>query len=305
MKSTALKFIGFVICFFPMVLASTGCQWDESFDNFYDVLCVMDSQNSYNDSRCFDQRHSPKSVSTKNSSNDLVGQHDKPVLPAVEIDYLMDELKGGTRTYLGTYQTNAALSTCNNDDDENLNLPFPETVVLYNNLDAKKYGATYKVVNLETESGNVIQVVKVYENFPSTVYNRFFDNNGDLSIYQICKRIKGRLYFHFDSRFEWPSLNQPIRSTSGFCYALSSHIAIHVNGEVVPCCLDKDADLSLGNVLNSSLSDILKSERAISIKRGFDKGERREDLCQRCQFIDRFQKKNFQTISSQNQSVKS
>jgi radical SAM protein with 4Fe4S-binding SPASM domain len=103
--------------------------------------------------------------------------------------------------------------------------------------------------------------------------------------------IQGRLYLNFDSRFEWPSLSQPVRSDSGFCHGLSNHFGIHADGKVVPCCLDKEAVLDLGNCEDFSVLEILESERAKNIRNGFENRRLVEDLCRRCPFIERFDKK--------------
>src|SRR6478735_70421 len=100
--------------------------------------------------------------------------------------------------------------------------------------------------------------------------------------------LQGRIYLHFDSRFVWPSPQLPKRTTAGFCHGLSNHFGVHADGTVVPCCLDKEAVINLGNVGQQSLSSILQSPRAESMRQGFARGELREDLCQRCPFIDRF-----------------
>ncbi|MGZ3789149.1 MAG: radical SAM/SPASM domain-containing protein [Bacteriovorax sp.] len=102
------------------------------------------------------------------------------------------------------------------------------------------------------------------------------------------KRIWNRVYLHFDSRFEWPSPAMPIQSTKGFCHALSSHIGIHADGTVVPCCLDKEARLDLGNCGTKSLEEILAGKRARTMREGFLQRKLAEDLCQRCTYIKRF-----------------
>ncbi len=104
-------------------------------------------------------------------------------------------------------------------------------------------------------------------------------------------RILNRLYLHFDSRFEWPSPDAPIRSSSGTCHALSSHFGIHADGTVVACCLDKEANLALGNAETQSLEAILMSPRAQSIVMGFANNQCVEALCQRCDYIKRFDQK--------------
>lgn len=92
----------------------------------------------------------------------------------------------------------------------------------------------------------------------------------------------------FDSRFRWPNMNDEILSDIGFCHALTSHIAIHADGKVVPCCLDKEAKIELGNIFETKFSEILASERLQNMKKAFAKGIACETLCQRCDFIQRF-----------------
>lgn len=105
------------------------------------------------------------------------------------------------------------------------------------------------------------------------------------------KNITGRLYFHFDSRFEWPNYGDPDRGDKGFCHALSQQIGIHADGTVVPCCLDKEAGIPLGNVLKDSFESILGSERLTKMRDGFKKQILTEELCRKCTYIKRFDKK--------------
>lgn len=100
--------------------------------------------------------------------------------------------------------------------------------------------------------------------------------------------IKNRLYLHFDSEFEWPSLTKKVLGTKGSCYGLSSHFGVHADGTVVPCCLDKEADIPLGRVQDNTILNILNSDRSAKIKTGFKNQKLVEDLCQRCQYITRF-----------------
>ena len=104
-------------------------------------------------------------------------------------------------------------------------------------------------------------------------------------------KIRGRLYLHFDSRFEWPRLDRQEISDKGFCHALTGHFGVHADGKVVPCCLDDKGVLNLGNLFESSLNDILNSPRAVNIREGFAKGELREELCRKCDFITRFSRR--------------
>jgi radical SAM protein with 4Fe4S-binding SPASM domain len=99
-----------------------------------------------------------------------------------------------------------------------------------------------------------------------------------------------RLYLHFDSRFEWPSFSLPYQGTRGRCHGAVNHIGIHADGTVVPCCLDKNGTINLGNVKEQSLHDILNSERFIKMRDGFLNGVLVETFCQHCSFIKRFDK---------------
>ncbi|MBT7610160.1 MAG: radical SAM protein [Bacteriovoracaceae bacterium] len=102
------------------------------------------------------------------------------------------------------------------------------------------------------------------------------------------KKLREKLYLHFDSRFNWPDFDLPMLGTGGRCHGLISHIGIHADGTVVPCCLDKEARISLGNCLEQDLREILSSERAMKMKIGFQNNQLVEDLCQRCPYIRRF-----------------
>lgn len=102
-------------------------------------------------------------------------------------------------------------------------------------------------------------------------------------------RIRGRLYLHFDSRFEWPSMASAVRQEFGTCHALKGHIGIHADGTVVPCCLDHKGDIPLGNIFDSDLTSILSSPRARAMREGFREGLLVEPLCKTCGFIERFQ----------------
>lgn len=104
------------------------------------------------------------------------------------------------------------------------------------------------------------------------------------------KNIWNKLYLHFDSRFEWPSFSLPQQGKQGRCHGAVNHIGIHADGSVVPCCLDKDAVINLGNVKEQALADILNSDRFTKMRKGFLNGVLVEDFCQHCTFINRFKK---------------
>lgn len=110
-------------------------------------------------------------------------------------------------------------------------------------------------------------------------------------------RLKNRLYVHYDTEFVWPDLNLPLLGEAGRCHGLSSHFGILVDGTVVPCCLDKEGKIPLGNVKDFPLTTILDSARAKAMVKGFQNGVLVEALCRRCQYIERFPLKR---ISAEN-----
>ena len=101
-------------------------------------------------------------------------------------------------------------------------------------------------------------------------------------------RIKNRLYLHFDTEFIWPDLNLPVLGQHGRCMGLLTHFGILADGTVVPCCLDKEAAIPLGQIQDQPILDILNSPRAQNILAGFKQKKLVESLCQRCQYIERF-----------------
>ena len=87
--------------------------------------------------------------------------------------------------------------------------------------------------------------------------------------------------------FSWPDLTAPDRGEGCFCRALREQIGVLCDGTLVPCCMDHEGDLALGNLFAQDLDEILSSERASAIRRGFSEGRAVEALCRRCGFARR------------------
>ena len=102
-------------------------------------------------------------------------------------------------------------------------------------------------------------------------------------------RIDDKLFLEYGDRFAWPDRDAPAQEGKVFCYGLRDQFGILVDGTVVPCCLDSEGVIALGNVFTQELSDILSAERAKSIAEGFRCGKAEEDLCRRCGYAQRFQ----------------
>lgn len=102
--------------------------------------------------------------------------------------------------------------------------------------------------------------------------------------------IRDKVYLERGLRFEWPDKDAKDYGSHVFCYGMRDHFGILCDGTVVPCCLDSDGVMNLGNVFIEELSQILSSERAIAIAKGFERREAAEDLCRRCGYAQLFPK---------------
>lgn len=96
-------------------------------------------------------------------------------------------------------------------------------------------------------------------------------------------RLAENIYLEFDSMFAWPDSGRDEYGTEEcFCYALRNQVGVLADGTVVPCCLDHDGEMPLGNLFEQSLEEILSSPRARALYDGFTRHEAVEPLCRRC-----------------------
>lgn len=95
-------------------------------------------------------------------------------------------------------------------------------------------------------------------------------------------KLAPRIYLEQAEKFEWPSLEAPERGTTGFCYGLRDQFGVLCDGTVVPCCLDGEGAVNLGNAFKEPLKNILLSRRAQRIYEGFTARRCAESLCRRC-----------------------
>jgi radical SAM protein with 4Fe4S-binding SPASM domain len=100
-------------------------------------------------------------------------------------------------------------------------------------------------------------------------------------------KLKNNVYISMGEKFKWPSLEIEELGERAFCYGLRDQIGILVDGTVVPCCLDSDGSIYLGNIYEKDLEEILNSKRAQDIYNGFSGRKAVEELCKRCGFINR------------------
>ena len=101
-------------------------------------------------------------------------------------------------------------------------------------------------------------------------------------------RLANRTYLEMGTKFDWPDLEAPDHGSRVFCHGLGDQIGILADGTVVPCCLDHEGDLALGNLFQESMEDILASPRAQAILEGFRHRQAPEELCRKCGYATRF-----------------
>lgn len=101
-------------------------------------------------------------------------------------------------------------------------------------------------------------------------------------------RLRDGLFLEWGDRFVWPDQNAEDQGSSVFCHGLKDHFGILSDGTVVPCCLDSDGVIALGNIFQEPLTDILASPRAKAMLEGFRNRKATEALCCRCGYARKF-----------------
>ena len=134
------------------------------------------------------------------------------------------------------------------------------------------------------------------------LWNKGFDNGKNEVVFNILKekidgewaentrgiRIRNKIHLEWGERFEWPDVNAEIKGDKFFCYGLKDQFGILSDGTVVPCCLDSDGVINLGNIFAEDINSVLNSERALKMTECFAHGTASEELCKRCGYAQRF-----------------
>lgn len=131
---------------------------------------------------------------------------------------------------------------------------------------------------LDKKSTETVEKIKSYYNLSTEIVDKLYTEDNVL--------IKNNIYVDKDNEFKWPTLNNN-HNSCGYCYALKTHIAILSNGVVVPCCLDSEGIINLGNIFEQELEEIINSKRYQQLKKSFQDRKPSETLCCKCTFKDR------------------
>ena len=100
--------------------------------------------------------------------------------------------------------------------------------------------------------------------------------------------IKKGVYVEHGDKFTWPDLDEDEGDGKVFCYGLKDQFGILSNGTIVPCCLDREGVINLGNAKTDDILKALNSERAVKIREGFKNRKAVEELCKKCPYARRF-----------------
>lgn len=164
-----------------------------------------------------------------------------------------------------------------------LTMPFGEYLqgcVDFGKAAAGKAFISYRLWNSggqDTKNGEILRAL--HEAFP-----------GKWADARRGQRLAEGVYLEHGDKFDWPDLSAEDGGEAVFCYGLKDQIGVLCDGTVVPCCLDHEGDIPLGNLHRQTMEEILASPRARAIFQGFQKGKAREELCRKCGYARRFRK---------------
>ena len=139
---------------------------------------------------------------------------------------------------------------------------------------------TLKEMILDSKSTKIVdKLMRNYQLSMETVEKLYMDSN---------VKLKDNLYVNKANQFLWPDVENEYENGSGYCHALQEQLAILVDGTVVPCCLDGEGEIKLGNILTTKLETILENPRIENMIQGFRNRQVTEELCRHCNFKDKF-----------------
>ena len=156
-------------------------------------------------------------------------------------------------------------SLLKNKGDGIINAGVYKVNISLHSFEDEKSDAFYNYINEcvgfadKSSNAGVLTVVRLW--------NNGFDDGKNEDIIELLKsnlegewkegnrgfRIRNRLHLEYGERFAWPDINADYISDEVFCYGMRDHFGILVDGTVVPCCLDSEGAVNLGNVFETDL----------------------------------------------------
>lgn len=171
---------------------------------------------------------------------------------------------------------NFSLHSENNQDNyledifDNIKYLSPKTTVIYRLW-------TLNNNELDEKSTKIVDKIKEYYNLSQETVDKIKNENNI--------KINPQIYVDKDNEFIWPTINN--HKSCGYCYALKTHIGILVDGTVVPCCIDAEGIINLGNIYYEDLNKIIQSDRYQNLQKSFQDRKPIEELCKSCTFKEK------------------
>lgn len=171
--------------------------------------------------------------------------------------------------------------------------------LLKNHLPITKY---LRQINISLHATNSEEIIRIAKNINDTIINfriwNIDENKEAVNMLENEFNIKigpsknftldTNKFLSQESLFKWPDISSEDTYDKGYCHALKEQIAILVDGTVVPCCLDNNGDIKLGNIFKQNLYEILNSEKVEQIITGFKNRVATQELCKKCTYKNKF-----------------
>lgn len=179
------------------------------------------------------------------------------------------------KKYNNIKQINISLHSENNKEN------YFDEVFKYATLLSEEIPIVYRIWNLNNFklnklSTNIVDKIIYYYKLNSKIKINILNNKNI--------KIQNNIYLDKDNQFIWPTNTNKSNNFIGSCLGTKTHIGILSNGDVVPCCLDSNALLKLGNIFVDDLNDIINSQIFYNINNGFKNNKLNYPLCQNCNF---------------------
>lgn len=134
--------------------------------------------------------------------------------------------------------------------------------------------------NLNEKSTETVKKINSYYHLSPEIVEKLYKESNI--------KIKENIYVNKDNEFLWPEVENDYYEPCGYCHALKDQMAILVDGTIIPCCLDGEGIINLGNIYENTLEEIIFGNRAQNMIKGFQSRRVNEELCKHCNFKEKF-----------------
>lgn len=136
---------------------------------------------------------------------------------------------------------------------------------------------TYITLRLWVKDQNTEYILKyINKRYQTNIKN--LENNTKI-------KIKNNLLIDTFHEFIWPDLYNNYYNEKGTCKGLIDHIGILSDGTIIPCCLDTQKIINLGNIYEDNLEKIFEKEIVKEMIKGFKNNYKYHELCKHCSFL--------------------